>query len=280
MRESSLPDVLPPLPALSLTVATPRLLSDVKITDFTSLATAIRTLHRKFRVPHVIITSVNLPPTAASTPQNASRASSPFRDSAPAPQAAKLSIVGSTATSDMKPRLFRLTVPALPVFFSGTGDMFAALMVARLREACQDADLLSKHHWQSPDDVPATELPLAKAAAKVLASMHAVLAKTMDVRVKELAKLEEEQGRELNVGVGEEAGQDKDKEKHLRLTKAAEVRVVRNWRDLVEPQDLQNFQPQHVEVEIELDPVLEPDELGVINTGLGGEIGAGAVHQV
>lgn len=153
----------------------------------------------------------------------------------------------------MKPRLFRLTVPALPVFFSGTGDMFAALMVGRLREACQSADLLSTNHWQSPDDVPATELPLAMAAAKVLASMHAVLAKTMDFRSGELRKLEEESDRELNVGVGEEAGEYKTKQRHLRLTKAAEVRVVRNWRDLVEPQNLANFRAQEVEFDMDID---------------------------
>lgn len=230
-------------------------------------------------MPHVIITSVNLPPTTTSTPQNGSRASSPFeKSSAPSPHVAKLSIVGSTATSDFKPRLFRLTVPVIPVFFSGTGDMFAALMVARLREACQTAGLLGKHHWQSPDHVLSTELPLALAAGKVLASMHALLKKTMDVRQGEFARLEDETSRELNVGVGEEASQDKDKKRHLRLTKAAEVRVVRNWRDLVEPPNVQDFVPQNVEVDINLDTTIEPDELGVINTGTGGM--PGAVHQV
>lgn len=154
--------------------------------------------------------------------------------------------------------------------------MFAALMVARLREACQDADLLTTAHWQSPDDTFPTELPLAKAAEKVLASMHAVLAKTMHVRLEEIKRLEDEGKRELNVGVGEEAGHDKTKERHLRLTKAAEVRVVRNWRDLVEPKNLDGFQAQNVEVDIDLEPLVQADGLGVVNTGIGG---AGAVHQ-
>ena len=86
----------------------------------------------------------------------------PHADGTPA----ELSIVGSTADSNFSPRLFRLNVPELPVFFSGTGDMFAALMVARLREACLASDVLSRAHWQSADDVTATELPLAKAAEK------------------------------------------------------------------------------------------------------------------
>ena len=177
----------------------------------------------------------------------------------------------------MKPRLFRLTVPALPVFFSGTGDMFAALIVGRLREACRNADVLSRSHWQSPDDVPSTELPLAKAVEKVLASMHAVLAKTMSARTKELRKLEEEQKRELNVGVGEEAGEDKTKEKHLRLTKAAEVRVVRTWRDLVDPPGLEGFQAQNVEVDADLEPAVEADELGVVHAGGDGQ---GSIQQI
>ncbi|GAB7356677.1 hypothetical protein MBLNU459_g7390t2 [Dothideomycetes sp. NU459] len=251
------------------------LLSDTKITDFTTLAEAVRTLHQKFRVPHVIITSVkDLPATAAPT-----RDPSPSRTPAPPTSTAKLSIVGSTATSDMKPRLFRITVPALPVFFSGTGDMFAALMVARLREACQADDLLSKAHWQSPDDVPSTGLPLAKAAEKVLASMHVVLKKTMETRARELQSMDEEQSRALNVGLGDEADKHRETEKHLRLTKAAEVRVVRNWRDLVNPPESE-FRAQNLEVEIEPDHRAEPDELGVVNAGLGGIQGVGATHQV
>lgn len=241
-----------------------RLLSGVTITDFKSLAEAIRVLHRTHRVPHIIITSVRLP----------------HDDDNASGEQAELSIVGSTADSNFNPRLFRLNVPAFPVFFSGTGDMFAALMVARLREACLAADLLSKAHWQSPDDVEATELPLAKAAEKVLASMHLVLKKTMDSRQKELTELEDAAKRELNTGVGEEADNDNERDRYLRLTKAAEVRVVRNWKDLVYPPDIEAFKARPVGVELNLNVPIEPDELGVINTGTGAEIGQGAVHQV
>lgn len=127
--------------------------------------------------------------------------------------------------------------------------MFAALMVGRLREACLAEELLSKPHWQSPDDVPSTELPLAKAAEKVLASMHVVLKKTMLTRLRELQSMNEEQTRELNVGLGEEADQHKEMERHLRLTKAAEVRVVRNWRDLVDPPESE-FKAQELDIEV------------------------------
>ncbi|KAK4909029.1 hypothetical protein LTR28_000232, partial [Elasticomyces elasticus] len=211
-----------------------RLLSGTTITDFPSLTRAVTTLHITHRIPHILITSVRLP----------SDTNSRIPPSSPP----TLTVVGSTATSDFKPRLFRITVPAFPVFFSGTGDMFAALTVARLREAARAADLLSKPNWRSADDVPAAELPLAKASAKVLASMHVVLQKTMERYEQEVRLLEEEKGRELNVGMGTQVEKDKEMERHLRLTRAAEVRIVRNVRDLLEPPEGDEFRAVALEV--------------------------------
>ncbi|PNS20421.1 pyridoxal kinase [Sphaceloma murrayae] len=212
------------------------LLSGVQITDEESLAKAVQVLHLTHRVPHIIITSVRF-----------------------GEEASHLSVIGSSARSDMSPRLFKLTAEALPVFFSGTGDMFAALMVARLREACNKADLLKTSSWQSPDDVDATDLPLAKAAETVLSSMHAVLEKTMKAREEEVKKMEQEVQ-------GHESG---EKKKHLRLTKAAEVRVVKNVKDLISPQAAEKFEvvPMGYETTIAREP--QPDELGVVKAGLG-----------
>ncbi len=69
------------------------------------------------------------------------------------------------------------------------------------------------------------DLPLAKAAEKVLGSMHTVLSKTKEARDRELEAMS---GR---------MEQEKDSEKRvwLRQTKAAEVRVVRYLGDLREP---------------------------------------------
>ena len=70
-------------------------------------------------------------------------------------------------------------------------------------------------------EVTATELPLARAAELVLSSMQTVLEKTV----------REGMG---NVG-GEGGGGDeegKKRRRHLAETKMAEVRVVRNVRDL------------------------------------------------
>ena len=210
------------------------LLSGVKIHDLGSMREAIGKLHAE-GVPNVVVTSIRLPPTAVSTPAAGQEAGQ-----------AKLSVIGSTATSDGTPRLFRITVPALPVFFSGTGDMFAALLVARLREAAKAAGVLDKPSWKSEDLVKGHELPLAKATEKVLASMGAVLkdtARHYDQVVKSL----KESG--LNEGKGEAGEEARAKESHLKLTRAAEVRVVRNARALRDPPDVELFKAEEVVVD-------------------------------
>ncbi|KAG2416909.1 hypothetical protein HFD88_008126 [Aspergillus terreus] len=195
-------------------------LSGIKITSLSSLASAITAIHATYNVPHVIITSVDL-----------SKLPTPPSDSTPTPRT--LTIIGSTTRSDGSPRLFRIDVPALDCFFSGTGDMFAALTVARLREAVAAADpaLAATRSWVSPDDVPATELPLARATVKVLASMHSVLEKTLEARDAELR-----QTAAAAVANGTPSDEDTAKQEHLRRTKAAEVRLVRNARYLREPE--------------------------------------------
>lgn len=99
--------------------------------------------------------------------------------------------------------------------------MFAALTTVRLREAVTQAspELITKKAWVSPDDVAATELPLAKATEKTLASMHAVLVKTVEAMEKELGA----------ASVADAEGEEDEKERrkaHLKQTRASEIRVV------------------------------------------------------
>jgi pyridoxine kinase len=110
--------------------------------------------------------------------------------------------------------------------------MFAALTVARLREAvfAADSTLRSTKSWVSPDDVQATDLPLAKATVKVLASMHSVLERTLEARDAELRAAAFATEEELS-----SSEEEKQKREYLRRTKAAEVRIVRNARFLREP---------------------------------------------
>jgi pyridoxine kinase len=184
-----------------------RTLSGVKIVDMETLKEAITKLHEQYRIPHILITSISLPSPAAEP---------------------HLSVVGSTMTSTATPRIFGVKIPAIDCFFSGTGDMFAALMLVRLREAVFETEGLSdKDSWVSDDDVVATDLPLARAAEKVLATMHVVLTKTKVQRDEEMEKFHARvQGR------GEE---DDTKRLHLVKSKAAEIRLVRNLDALKNP---------------------------------------------
>ncbi|KAF2863371.1 Ribokinase-like protein [Piedraia hortae CBS 480.64] len=172
------------------------LLSGEEIKNVSGVARAISKLHKEHGIPHVLITSVRL-----------------------AEDSESMFCVGSTANSKKEPRAFRISIPLFPVFFSGTGDMFASLMVGRLRQAANEAKLLDKPHWKSPDEVDAVHQPLAKAAEKVLASMHAVLLDT--------TKHYEAAWRETL--------DESEQERHVRLTRAAEVRLVRNSKLLVSP---------------------------------------------
>ncbi|KAI7379149.1 hypothetical protein KC328_g13483 [Hortaea werneckii] len=128
--------------------------------------------------------------------------------------------------------------------------MFASLMVSRLRQAATEAGVSHTAHWQSPDDIAGPDLPLAKAAEKVLASMHAVLVDTEKHYNEYMSSLERRRKSvQLNEGTGAEASEEQETLKHLQLTRAAEVRVVRNARALREPPETGEFKAREVAVE-------------------------------
>lgn len=172
-----------------------------------SLGAAIQALHERYHIPHIVITSVSL--------------------QHPDHPAGSLCVVGSTMTSDWRARPFKIVFPAIDCYFSGTGDMFAALMVVRIREAVFGVQGLNEREsWVSEDDVAALDLPLARAAEKVLASMHEVLDKTCKAMVADVAKAKE----------ALEPGQaDDQKTVHLLQSRASELKLVRNLESLRYP---------------------------------------------
>lgn len=181
-------------------------------------------LHTKYGLPHVVITSVSLPLDGIGAPPGGSGAA--------AATSRSMSVVGSTRTSTGQARLFGISFPVFDCYFSGTGDMFAALMVVRMREAVHHAgeDLQRSPSWLSGDNVDTRDLPLAKAAEKVLASMHEVLSQTcasMQANMKrDVAELE------TQPGLTEEEMQ---KKLHLIRSRNAELRLVRNLGCLRSP---------------------------------------------
>ena len=171
-----------------------------------TLKQAIRTMHEKFGIPHVMITSVNLESTGL------------FPD--------HLCVVGSTMTSDRKARLFKIQFPAMDCYFSGTGDMFGALTVVRMREAVSKTPgLMGVSSWVSEDSVDALDLPLARAAEKAVGSMHQVLSKTLESMRAALKPAANAQ-----IGDGPDANQSQ-----LVRSKASELRLVRNLSCLQNP---------------------------------------------
>jgi pyridoxine kinase len=129
------------------------ILSDGKLDTLESINVTLRTLHQRYRVANIVISSLRL-------------------ESHPG----VILCCGSTATSCLQPRPFVLEAPDIKGPFVGTGDLFASLLLARLHPAKLVVD----------DNTPATELPLAKALEFVIASMQGVLKttkKAMDFQI-------------------------------------------------------------------------------------------------
>lgn len=166
-----------------------------------SLSSAVDALHRLYGIPHIVITSV----TFGSSSNN------------------KMFCAGSSITSTGHSRKFKIDVPVIGGIFVGTGDMFAALTLARFREESDRAGLLGGKSWLSDDTVLPLNLPLARAVEKVLSSMQSVLQRTKEKREIRLAALEP-------------AAED-GKVKQTVLMKASELQLVQGQNDLRVPKD-------------------------------------------
>ena len=148
----------------------------------------------------------------------------------------RLVVVGSSRMGDGRGRVWKVEVKEIKGFFSGTGDMFAALMVGRLREECEKSGVLGVRGWMPADEVKAEETPLAKAAVRVLSSMQMVLEKTAEARDREMEGWGGNKDGSVGGVEGDQSG-DEETRRYLAETKASEVRVVRCWSDLVNPDD-------------------------------------------
>jgi len=134
-------------------------------------------------------------------------------------------------TSTGASRKFIVDIPIIDGFYSGTGDLFAALTLARLREYSDLVGLLGTKSWAPSDETTALDLPLTKAIEVVLGSMHMVLEKTRETRDR-VMKREEETERDRVVKKEEEA---KELKKHVAYTRASELRLVQCQKELLTP---------------------------------------------
>jgi pyridoxine kinase len=181
-----------------------RRLTGITVDSIATLSNSIDHLHNVYHIPHVVITSVTF-----------------------AHGTEYMKCAGSSMTSTGKPRKFMVDVPIIDGFFSGTGDLFAALTLARLREFSEAAGLLNCKSWIPPDETEALEIPLAKATEVVLGSIHLILEKTKAARDKKLSE---------NIGDDEDEEPDVFPTKaHIRKTRASELRLVQSQKELLMP---------------------------------------------
>ncbi|RUS20576.1 pyridoxal kinase [Endogone sp. FLAS-F59071] len=139
----------------------------------TSLPTALQavTAIHDLGPPYVIVTTLSLPD--ADIPQSLR--------SFPSASYPSLYCLGShRPTRAASPHQFLITFPAYPGYFTGAGDLFSALVVARLAEAIEEEHNEIDVGIGAVSDMP----PLARAVTKVVASVNAVVRRTSEAQRK------------------------------------------------------------------------------------------------
>jgi len=152
---------------LIVTDPTKRLLTKVTLVDMESLHRALDILHKHYRVPNVVISSIALNSWLAAAlpssilPPSASASTHLLCISSSLPTAALTKSSHVYASDPMRTIVHAQCVPLIPGYFSGVGDLFSALLLAHF------------HPDQTPENIAAT--PLSEAVSQALTKTHAVL---------------------------------------------------------------------------------------------------------
>lgn len=220
------PDVLPiyrrMLPLA--TIITPnqyeaQVLADEEITTLASLHSVLRTLHEEYNVPSVVITSLDLDDHAL----GALGIGREMPDGTPAMLLVGSSWDASTRTS----RAWYLQFPSLGEYFSGVGDLFAALTLARFSERATDLPPPARASCtEYHGDKDACTLPVAQAVTLAVASLQQVLLRTQ----------------EAMTALGNKDGLDPLQPSHLaavddrvRIMRMRELRIIQSAEALLHP---------------------------------------------
>jgi len=123
-----------------------RTLTDIRIVDALSLRDAIRKLHEEYRVPNVVVSSIPMKHWLAEF----------LPEEIPEGQPTDLLCISSSKSDPEKNSVVHAcTVPLIPGYFSGVGDLFSALVLAHF-----------DHDGKSP---------LSDAVGKALTKTHAIV---------------------------------------------------------------------------------------------------------
>ena len=142
-----------------------QVLAGQDITSLASLHQVLDTLHMTYGVPHVVITSLVLP---ADDMEKLSMKST-MPDGRPA-----MLLVGSSRQE----RPWYLTFPSQGEYFSGVGDLFAALVLARFAEHASELPEPARASFEACVSRDASNIklsPIARAVTLAVASLQLVL---------------------------------------------------------------------------------------------------------
>ena len=197
-----------------------QVLAGLEITSLATLKEALVKLHDEYQVPHVLITSLDL----GAEDLKAIGAAAQMPDGKPA-----MLLVGSTwdrSSKQLQP--WFLQFPSLGEYFSGVGDLFSALTVARFTEQADDLPEPAREAYAGYGTQVEGEctLPIARAVTLAVASLQQVLIRT--ARAME--------------AFGEQEGIDPLQPSHLaseedrvKIMRMRELRIIQSANDLLHP---------------------------------------------
>lgn len=186
-----------------------RVLTNVQIHSVESLQEALRVLHLEYKVPHVVISSIPLSGTFAT--------SLPFwlrrrpGEKSPSTDEFLLCITSSKLAEvpEVPSIVHTLRIPRIPGYFSGVGDLFSSLVLA--------------HFHRSQTSADSSQTALSYAVSRSCQTTHAVLSRTylysMTLPAEDCTTTDEE----LDL---------KDPDRKVRRMKGRELRLVKE-RDLI-----------------------------------------------
>lgn len=178
-------------------------------------------------VENVVITSVSLSPTDVATNhafgQNGLTANGSSKKQEEAEEKSMYCVCSSRRSMEDISRVFAIGFPTYDGYFTGTGDLFSALLVARLDEAVQQetgssqekpSPLTNGHHAAKK------ETALSRACIKVVATMRAVVLRTYQAQ-------KGTTGRALDRTLASSAA----------VVKRCELQLIQSKRDIEQPDE-------------------------------------------
>ncbi|WFD28113.1 pyridoxal kinase [Malassezia nana] len=201
-----------------------QVLAGQEITSLATLRAVQEKLHVEYRVPHVVITSLSLPPEDLKCLG--------AKETMPDGQEAML-LVGSTWDNGLQSWFMQF--PCLGEYFSGVGDLFAALVLARFSTQPDDLPEPARaaHSFEPATSESECTLPIARAVMLAVAALQQVLLRTRAAMT--------EQGKRLHLDPflpSHKLSVD-ERVKTMRLR---ELRLVQSAHDILHPRV--QFRPQ------------------------------------